>query len=190
MSCQNGHTITWRSQPLLNKTPLGNLLISAAALRSGNTFTKMENFTKALSLLMFSQSVYNRIQTYEHYLWSQADTIKNSSSVSSTDSLLSTVELPPPPPPAPNRRNTWRFLKKIWSQNWVTEKDLKIYPTIWIQRAMRFAQIMILCMQRMRDQPRHKYQNRDTIAANLWLIKQIQILVTYLKIQTGSLLQS
>ena len=56
---------------------------------------------------MFSQSVYNRIQTYEHYLWSQADTIKNSSSVFSTDSLLSTVELPPP-----NRRNTWKIFEK------------------------------------------------------------------------------
>ena len=62
MSCHNGHTVTWRSQPLMNKTPLGNLMISAAVLLSGNTFTKIENFTKTLNLMMFSQSVYNKHQ--------------------------------------------------------------------------------------------------------------------------------
>ena len=37
-SCINGHTLSWQSQPLIDGTAAGNLLIPAAILFSGNTY--------------------------------------------------------------------------------------------------------------------------------------------------------
>lgn len=62
MTCQKHHTHTWRSQPLQNKQPLGNVLMSAVILLSGNTYAKIHSFAEKLNLLLISDNVYNQIQ--------------------------------------------------------------------------------------------------------------------------------
>ena len=62
ISCHNGHTSIWHSQPMVHKMPAGNLLISAAILFSGNTFTHIENLCKLFQLQFISHTTYNDIQ--------------------------------------------------------------------------------------------------------------------------------
>lgn len=60
--CPNSHDYVWRSQPLVNKMVLGNLLIAAAIMFSGNTFSRMQQFAHFLNLGFPSESTYLAIQ--------------------------------------------------------------------------------------------------------------------------------
>ena len=42
----NGHSKQWHSQPTVNGTAIGNLLIPAAILFTGNTFEHVADFAK------------------------------------------------------------------------------------------------------------------------------------------------
>ena len=61
-TCLQGHSNTWQSQPSINGKATGNLLIPAAILFSGNTFTHIETFAKFLQLQFISSSHYYKIQ--------------------------------------------------------------------------------------------------------------------------------
>ena len=57
-----GHHYTWRSQPIKHRQPVGNLLIAAAILMTGNTFAKVNAFAQACNLHLISRSVFTRLQ--------------------------------------------------------------------------------------------------------------------------------
>ena len=56
LSCHNGHVTQWNSQPLVNKTPAGNLLLASAILFTGNTFTPVNNFAEYFGLEFIKES--------------------------------------------------------------------------------------------------------------------------------------
>ena len=60
--CIQGHVNKWDSQPSINGMPIGNLLISAAILFSGNTFTPINHFATCLNLQLVSKSSFYKIQ--------------------------------------------------------------------------------------------------------------------------------
>ena len=66
-SCLNGHSSKWNSQPLLNAMPAGNLLVSAAILFSGNTYTNINSFSNFCGLPIISETKFYDIQ--KQYLW-------------------------------------------------------------------------------------------------------------------------
>ena len=66
-SCLNGHILKWNSQPLINAMPGGNLLLSAAILFSGNTYTKISSFSSFCGMLLMSETKYYNIQ--KTFLW-------------------------------------------------------------------------------------------------------------------------
>ena len=55
MTYINGHRTNWNSQPKINKTPIGNLLLAASILFTGNTFTALNNFPCCFGLKFISQ---------------------------------------------------------------------------------------------------------------------------------------
>ena len=61
-TCPDGHVLTWQSQPLIRDVGAGNLLVAAAVLLCGLTFTGISNFAKLLNLAMFSESTFYRLQ--------------------------------------------------------------------------------------------------------------------------------
>ena len=58
LTCNSGHTLNWDSQPVVKRKPLGNLLLSAAILFTGNTFTAISQFASCFHLQFFSESVF------------------------------------------------------------------------------------------------------------------------------------
>ena len=54
--------LNWESQPFLKDMGAGNLLVAAAILFCGLTFTSIPNLAKLLNLAMFSESTFNRLQ--------------------------------------------------------------------------------------------------------------------------------
>ena len=60
--CPDGHELSWQSQPLINDMGAGNLLVAAAILFCGLTFTGISNLAKLLNLAMFSESTFYRLQ--------------------------------------------------------------------------------------------------------------------------------
>ena len=62
-NCLNGHSVSWQSQPLINGTAAGNVLIPAATLFSGNTYKHTEGFARHLNLQFISSSHYYTTQT-------------------------------------------------------------------------------------------------------------------------------
>ena len=60
--CINGHISTWDSQPYVNGMPVCNLLIPAAILFTGNTFTPIEHFSSCLNLQMISKTNFYKVQ--------------------------------------------------------------------------------------------------------------------------------
>ena len=56
LSCHNGHVTQWNSQPLVNKTPAGNLLLASAIVFTGNTFTPVKNFAEYFGLELIKES--------------------------------------------------------------------------------------------------------------------------------------
>ena len=62
LSCHNGHVTQWNSQPLVNKTPAGNLLLASAILFTENTFTPVNNFAECFDLEFIKESTFYEIQ--------------------------------------------------------------------------------------------------------------------------------
>ena len=62
-NCLNEHSISWQSQPLINGTAAGNVLIPAAILFSGNTYKHTEGFARHLNFQFISSSLYYTTQT-------------------------------------------------------------------------------------------------------------------------------
>lgn len=90
-NCINGHATTWQSQPSIDGSGAGNLLIPAAILFSGNTYKRIADFAKYINLEFVSSSYYYKIQSTTlfpvvHQTWKKSQTsvvrkIKQSSSV-------------------------------------------------------------------------------------------------------------
>ena len=62
MFCKNGHTTHWKSQPDINGTAGGNVLLAASILYSGNTFTGIKEMMENLKVKFFSRSTFHRLQ--------------------------------------------------------------------------------------------------------------------------------
>ena len=58
LTCNSGHTVKWDSQPEVKRKPLGNLLLSAAFVFTGNTFTAISQLASCFNLKFFSESVF------------------------------------------------------------------------------------------------------------------------------------
>ena len=61
-TCPDGHVLNLQSQPLIRDMGAGNLLVAAAILFCGLTFTGISNLAKLLNLEMFSESTFYRLQ--------------------------------------------------------------------------------------------------------------------------------
>ena len=61
-TCTEGHVLNWQSQPLVKDVGAGNLLLSAAILFCGLTFTRVANMAQLLNLAIFSESYFYRLQ--------------------------------------------------------------------------------------------------------------------------------
>jgi len=61
-TCPDGHVLKWQSQPFIRDISAGNLLVAAATLFCGLTFTGISNLAKLLNLAMFSESTLYRLQ--------------------------------------------------------------------------------------------------------------------------------
>ncbi|XP_073727064.1 uncharacterized protein [Misgurnus anguillicaudatus] len=65
--CAEGHSGTWTSCPSERGMPQSNLLLAAAILFTGSTFTKLEEWAKLINLQIFSSSTFYDIQnSYLH----------------------------------------------------------------------------------------------------------------------------
>ena len=60
--CSNNHETTWKSQPSVHNMGEGNLLMSAAILFSGNSFSKISELFSTAKITFFSKSTYYLIQ--------------------------------------------------------------------------------------------------------------------------------
>ncbi|XP_078352898.1 uncharacterized protein LOC144637699 [Oculina patagonica] len=67
LTCHSGHTINWDSQPVVKRKPLGNLLLAASILFTGNTFAAISRFASCFNLQFFSESVF--YDTQQKYLF-------------------------------------------------------------------------------------------------------------------------
>lgn len=61
-TCNNHHSFVWRSQPLKNRMPVGNLLLAGAILYTGNTYTTMSEIAECLKLKIFCDRDFYYIQ--------------------------------------------------------------------------------------------------------------------------------
>ena len=61
-TCNNNHSYVWRSQPLINKYPLGNVIISAATLFTGNTYHTISEIAEVSCIKLFSERTFYEIQ--------------------------------------------------------------------------------------------------------------------------------
>ena len=61
-TCPDGHVLNWQSQPLVRDMGAGNLMVAAAILFCGLTFTGISNLAKLLNLAMFSESSFYGLQ--------------------------------------------------------------------------------------------------------------------------------
>jgi len=66
-TCMKDHDALWNSQPTINHTPVGNLLLCSSILFTGNTFTRIQNFASCLGLQFLSERVFYRNQ--DRYLF-------------------------------------------------------------------------------------------------------------------------
>ncbi|XP_053555458.1 uncharacterized protein LOC128646060 [Bombina bombina] len=61
--CLNGHnTKLWQNQPVIGNMPIGNLLLCAALLFSGNIYNKLKEFFKLLCIPFISLKTYGSYQ--------------------------------------------------------------------------------------------------------------------------------
>lgn len=66
LTCHSGHTTYWDSQPVVKRKPLGNLLMAASILFTGNTFAAISRLASCFNLQFFSESVF--YDTQKKYL--------------------------------------------------------------------------------------------------------------------------
>ena len=66
-SCPHGHEVHWQSQPTVRNMAAGNLLVPAAILFSGLTFTAFASMARTLNLPMIAESYFYKIQ--KEYLY-------------------------------------------------------------------------------------------------------------------------
>ena len=70
--CPDGHVLHWQSQPLVRGMAAGNLLLFAAILLCGLTFTSIANLADVFHLAVFSERYFYRLQ--KEYLYSVVHT--------------------------------------------------------------------------------------------------------------------
>ena len=58
VTCPSGCKTTWESQPVVKRKPIGNLLLAASILFTGNTFAAFSRLASCLNLQFFSESVF------------------------------------------------------------------------------------------------------------------------------------
>ena len=61
-TCPDDHTQKWSSQSFLGSSATGNVLLAAAILYSGTTFTTFANVAKVLGLVTMSERTFHSIQ--------------------------------------------------------------------------------------------------------------------------------
>ena len=61
--CNNHHTFSWSSQPIVNKVPLGNLLLTAATLVTGNTYTTVSEIFRCCGIQCFCERTFYNMQS-------------------------------------------------------------------------------------------------------------------------------
>ena len=62
MRCAKNHTHKWYSQPIINRIVVGNVILSAAILYSGNTFMRISEMFSFVNLVHFSRTLFYNIQ--------------------------------------------------------------------------------------------------------------------------------
>ena len=62
MKCHNKHIYTWRSQPMVNNTGSGNIILSGAILYTGNTFKRISDTFDSINIPHFSRALFYNIQ--------------------------------------------------------------------------------------------------------------------------------
>ena len=63
MKCHNKHILhTWRSQPMVNNTGAGNILLPGAILYTGNTFKRILEMFDSINIPLFSRTLFYSIQ--------------------------------------------------------------------------------------------------------------------------------
>ena len=65
--CDTGHTTVWNSQPKLNQHPKGNVVLCAAVLFAGATYSRFHQICQFIGLQVPSQRTFFRIQ--ENFLY-------------------------------------------------------------------------------------------------------------------------
>lgn len=60
--CTNGHSFTWRSQPVTKRKAHGNLKLSASVLFSANTFSSIRSYFELADVQWISKTQYYQIQ--------------------------------------------------------------------------------------------------------------------------------
>ena len=72
-TCLNGHSNKWHSQPTVNGTAIGKLLIPAAILFTGNTFQHVADFAKYFNVQFVSAHYYSiqnsHLFSVVHHTW-------------------------------------------------------------------------------------------------------------------------
>lgn len=58
LTCHDGHVTHWDSQPTIKRKPVGNLLLAASILFTGNTFARVSRLASCLNLQFISESVF------------------------------------------------------------------------------------------------------------------------------------
>ena len=58
MICLDGHITHWDSQPIIKSKPVGNILLAASILFTGNTFASVSRLASCLNLQFISESVF------------------------------------------------------------------------------------------------------------------------------------
>ena len=61
-TCPDGHVLHWQFQPMIWGMAAGDLLLSAAVLLCGLTFTGIVNLADVFSLAIFSEWYFYRLQ--------------------------------------------------------------------------------------------------------------------------------
>ena len=62
LMCVEGHQTQWRSQPVIGTMVLGNLLVAASILFTGNTSTRIKEFCDVLFLSIAKMPWFLKIQ--------------------------------------------------------------------------------------------------------------------------------
>ena len=66
-TCPNGHVLNWQSQPMVKGMAAGNLLLSAAILLCGLTFTGIANLADVFNVVKFGETYFYKLQ--KEYLY-------------------------------------------------------------------------------------------------------------------------